>query len=93
MPNKIIARHLDSTSTNNLTRPLTQCASVLHHKAHIRDLNKGASASSFIADKMHSLHNKLRRYDVNVVGKHKQACVLTAGLVSIRHDTWITHEY
>ena len=80
-----MAQDLDSMSTNNLTCPATQCVYVLHHK--------GTSASSSIADKTHSLHNKLRRRDVNVVGKHKQVHVLIAGLVTIRQDTWITCEY
>ena len=36
---------------------------------------------------MISLHNKLRRRDVNMVEKHKQVHVLTAGLTSIRYNT------
>ena len=40
--NQMDAKHdtqgLDSTSTNNLTRPVTQCARVLYHKASIRSL-------------------------------------------------------
>ena len=28
-----------------------------------------------------------------MVGKHKQVHVLSAGLASIRNDTWIIHEY
>ena len=31
---------IDSMSTNNLTHPVTQCACVLCHKAHIRHLIK-----------------------------------------------------
>ena len=40
-----------------------------------------------IAGKMHSLHNKLRRRDVNMVGKRKQVHVSIIGLVRIRHET------
>ena len=40
--NQMNAKHdtqgLDSTSTNILTRPVTQCARVLYHKANIRSL-------------------------------------------------------
>ena len=46
MPNTIMAQGLDSTSTNNLTSPVTQCARVLHHKAYLKfhsiDKNEGA---------------------------------------------------
>ena len=31
--------------------------------------------------------------NVNMVGKRKQVYVLTAGLVRVRHNTEITHEY
>ena len=68
MLNTIMAQDSDSTGTNNFTHLITQCASVLHHKAHIKHLNKGASTSSSIVDKTHYLHNKLRRHDVNMVG-------------------------
>ena len=72
-----MAQKFDSTSTDNLTRLVTQCTRVLHHKAHRRRLSKGTSASSSIADKTHSLHNKLRRCDFNMMGKCKQVHMLT----------------
>ena len=34
-----------------------------------------------------------RSHDINTVGKRKQLHVLATGLISIRHDTWIIHEY
>ena len=46
-----MAQGSDSTGTNNLTGLVTLCACVLYHKAHIRNLNWGASASCLIADK------------------------------------------
>ena len=79
MPNMVMAQGLDSTSTN-LTHAVTQCTHE-QHKVHIRCLNWGTSTSSLIVDKMHSLHNKLRRCDVNMVSKCKQVHVLTGGLV------------
>ena len=50
---------------------------------------------------MHSLHNKLRGRDLNLVGKHKQVHVLRDWLVSLlvcttkgtTQFTWITCEY
>ena len=91
--NQLNAKHdkaqgLDSTGTNNLARLVAQCACVLYHKAHIRDLNWGTSASCSIADKMRSLHNSLRSCDINTVGKRKQLHGLTAGLVKVSSDTW-----
>ena len=53
----IMAQGLDSMSTNNLTHPVTQCTHVLHHEVQTRNLNQGASASSLIVGKTHSLHN------------------------------------
>ena len=36
MPNTIMAQGLDSMSTNNLLRSVTQYSRVLYHRAHIR---------------------------------------------------------
>ena len=52
-----MAQGLDSTSTNNLTHLVKQCAHMLYHKVDISELSWGTSASSSIADKMLSLHN------------------------------------
>ena len=57
MPNMIMAQGLDSTGTNDLTCLVAQCAHVLYHKAQLRDLNWGTSASFSIADTTLSLHN------------------------------------
>ena len=92
IPNMITAKDLNSTNTNNFTWLVTQSACVLYHKAHTRRLNQGTSASSLIAEKMHSLHNKLRRHDI-MVGKCKQVHVLTAGPVSISHKTYVSYSW
>ena len=46
-----------------------------------------ASASSLFTDKTHSLQNKLRGNDVNLVGKRKQLHVLTDHLGSLLVNT------
>ena len=68
------------------------CMCVIPQSAHKGLKFGGASASPSIADKMRSLHKKLRSRDINMVGKHKHLHMLVAGLVSVRHDTWIIRE-
>ena len=92
MPN-IIMKGLDSTGTNNLTYLAAQCTRVLYHKAQLKDLNWGAGTPFSMADTTVSLHIWLSSRYINTVGKRKQLHVLTAGLVSVRNDTWIIREY
>ena len=89
-----MAQGLDSTRTNNLTLPVTQCVCVcVTPQSAYKKLKLRCQCIIWIADKASSLHNKLRSRAINMVGKHKQVHVLTAGLVSIRHDTWFIREY
>ena len=73
MPNMVMAQDLDSTSTNNLIHLVanTMYTCVTLQSAHKALKLRGASTSPLIAEKMHSLHNKLRRHAINIVGKPK----------------------
>ena len=73
-----MAQGLDSKSTSNLTRPAKQCTCVYTTKHLIKMLAH--------ADKTPALHSKLIGHDINMVGKLKQVHVLTAKLVSVRHN-------
>ena len=88
-----MALGLDSTGTNNLICLVAQCVRVLYHKVQLKDLNWVTNEPFSIAGTMLSLHKWLRSHDINTVEKHKQLHVLTAGLVSVKKNTWIIREY
>ena len=89
-----MAQGLDSMSTNYISYTSSnRMRTCVTPQSTYKALNLRHQCIILIADKTHTLHNKLRSCNINTVGKRKQIYVLTAGLVSIRHNTWIIREY